>query len=251
MQVLQGVWKGGKAAQKLWRLTKGKGKNMLSDAGRKWKSMLVDSTTFKLGVSAVKIALGVLGIAAGALVLASNPIGWGIGIAAAIAGGLYAGAKLYGKIKDAKARAKAAEDILAGKTPPTEVGGVKALTPREHAAEEKTGYKKAKGPQTNLEETRQKAIEHANDVARRASAYAMTAGELRDALSHGDPEKVSTGLELTEHGVPVEQSVTNLSDQELHDSFMLLASINVTPEEAVSDSGQELIEKKLSKLEAL
>ena len=40
-------------------------------------------------------------------------------------------------------------------------------------------------------------------------------------------------------------------ERELHDAYLLLSSINVDPEEALSDSGQELIEKKLSKVEAM
>ncbi len=99
-QVLQGLWRGGKAVQKLCRLTWGRAKTMLSKRGQDWKSAIVSAEKFKGAVGAMKITLGALGIAAGALLIVSNPIGWGIGIAAAIAGGAYAGAKIAGKLKN-------------------------------------------------------------------------------------------------------------------------------------------------------
>lgn len=239
---LQGLWKGYKAGKKLWALTRGKGRRMLSGQGPLWKQAIVKAQRYKLAIAAAKTALGVLGIAAGALVLASNPVGWGIGLAAAIVGGGMAIAKIVGKVKDAKKRAQISEDIKAGK--PLESAVLPEIPKKELPG--------AAAP-TVREKSRKEAIEHANTVAREASDLGALAGTMRHALAAGgDWAIVPAAAELDEeHGVPIEQTLATDGQQQMHDSFMLLASIGVKAEEALSDSGQDLIEKKISLVEAL
>ncbi|WP_244927483.1 DUF4157 domain-containing protein [Nocardioides sp. W7] len=241
ISTLQGLWKGYKAGKKIWALSKGKGRDMLSTAGETWKAMILKAQKYKLAIAAAKTTLGVLGIAAGVLVLASNPIGWGIGLAAALIGGGMAIAKIVGKVKDAKKRAKISEDLKANK--PLEDALVPEIPKKDlpGAAEP-----------TVRQKTRKEAIQHANTVAREASDIGDLAGRLRAALTAGgDYNLVPAAVELSDHGVPVKESLATGPQQEMHDSFMLLSSIGVDAPVALSDSGQELIEKKISLVEAL
>ena len=269
-QVLQGMWRGGKAVMKLCRLAWGRASKMLSGRGTDWKQAIMSAEKYKAAIAALKVGLGALGIAAGALFLVSNPIGWGIGIAAAVAGGVWAGVKIAGKIKDATERRKAANDIAQGKKPAEAfdevTGGARdgsasasgtgpSKTPRK-AAGDKTGKGFAKekaGPKTGKADARSKAIEQADLVARMASSHARLAHELRTALRFGNKDLVAGALERAaqDKAFSLESSVEREEDRELHDSMLLLSSVNVDPDEALAESGQELIEKKLSKLEAM
>ena len=265
-QVLQGVWRGGKAVMKLCRLAWGRAATMLSERGALWKKAIQSAEKFKAAISATKIALGALGIAAGALLIVSNPIGWGIGIAAAIAGGVYAGMKIAGKIKNASDRRDAADRIAKGITPselfPGESGGnaiegPETAKPASSTPAKKTGSgfsnSKPAKVKTDKGEAHTKAVEQANELAREASAQARLADELRSALRGGDRVRVQRGIERSteETGFDRAKFLTADSDRELHDSFLLLSSINVDPDEALAESGQDLIEKKLSKVESM
>ncbi len=275
--VLQGAWRGGKAVMKLCRLAWGRASTMLSERGAQWKKAIVSAERYKAAIAALKITLGVLGIAAGALLIVSNPIGWGLGIAAAIAGGVYAATKIAGKISNARDRAKAAEQIAAGKRSEEVFGDVfepseaaeaqgeasmpdvfeprptpKAAAAAKAGAKRGTGFAKPQAkPATHAK--RGKAIEEANEVARLASAHAQLAGELRGALGAGDKVAVSQAIEhsVYDKNFKKDEALTAAEDRELHDSFLLLSSVNVDPDEALSESGQDLIEKKLSKTEAM
>ena len=73
-----------------------------------------------------------------------------------------------------------------------------------------------------------------------------------DALSHGDKDFVATHIEARANDPKWDLGVMQQDDdRQLYDAFMLLSSINVTPEEALAPTGQDLIEKKLSKAEAM
>lgn len=265
-QVLQGMWRGGKAVMKLCRLAWGRAAKMLSGRGPDWKQAIMSAEKYKAAIAALKVGLGALGIAAGALFIVSNPIGWGIGIAAAVAGGVWAAVKIAAKVKDANDRRKAANDIAQGKQPAAAfdeiTGGAgkstangKSKTPRKTDAEKAgTGHVKEKmGPKTGKADARSKALEQADLVARMASSHARLAHELRSALRFGNKNLVAGALERAAQDpvFSLESSVEREEDRELHDSMLLLSSINVDPDEALAESGQELIEKKLSKLEAM
>lgn len=266
VQVLQGLWRGGKAVQKLCRLSYGRGAKVYSAAGKRWKEAIKGSEKFKLGMAAVKTALGVLGIAAGALLIVSNPIGWGIGIAAAIAGGIAAGVKIKAKIDDAKKRTKISHEILSSGNAAGAVGAEAGVQAQRPAPTTKSaGAKKLKERErTDPDEIeRMKAIEHANEVGRRASEYAVIASEMRDALRNDDAigvddqgkrqylvHQVISTMEKNPQFDPT-NLLTPESNAEKYDAYQLLSSINVSDDEALSDSGQELIEKKLSKMESM
>lgn len=261
-QVLQGMWRGGKAVMKLCRLAWGRAATMLSGRGPDWKQAIMSAEKYKAAIAALKTGLGVLGIAAGALFLVSNPVGWGIGIAAAVAGGVWAAVKIAAKVKDANDRRKAADAIAKG-AKPAEVfddvtGGAKDA-PSSSAAKPKaeksgTGFVTGKmGPKTAKADNRTKAIENAEMVARMASSHARLAHELRSALRAGNKSLVAGALERAaqDKEFSLAHTLEREEDRELHDSMLLLSSINVDPDEALAESGQELIEKKLSKLEAM
>lgn len=258
VQVLQGLWRGGKAVQKLCRLSYGRGAKVYSEAGKRWKAAILGAERFKLGMAAVKTALGVLGIAAGALLIVSNPIGWGIGIAAAIAGGIAAGVKINAKINDAKNRTRISQEILASGDPESAVSSA-AGTRRGALTTKSAGAKKLTERERSKEEAeRLKAIEHANEVGRRASEYAVIAAEMRDALRNDD--RIGDGQYLVLQTIQTMERDPQLdpakllvpeSNAEKYDAYQLLSSINVSDDEALSDSGQDLIEKKLSKMEAM
>ncbi|WP_155993313.1 eCIS core domain-containing protein [Nocardioides sp. URHA0020] len=265
LQTAQGLWRSGKAVQKLCRLTWGRSKEMASERGTSsWKPAIVSAEKFKLGVGVLKTALGVLGIAAGALLIVSNPIGWGIGIAAALAGGVYAVGKIAAKISDAKTRTRIAEQIQAGGDADQVVGegGTKTASESKRNIAQKTAAtnrrsdKKRVGDKTEGEHhARNAAIEQANEVARLASSTALIASEMRDRMLWADDagqQGVWTALQSeSEKPTGAASLLPSVETKELYDAYMLLSSINVTREEAVSPTGQELIEKKLSKMESM
>jgi hypothetical protein len=271
LQTAQGLWRSGKAVQKLCRLAWGRSKDMYSTRGASsWKPAVLSAEKFKLGVGVVKTALGVLGIAAGALLIVSNPIGWGIGIAAAIAGGVYAATKIAAKISDAKTRTRIAEKIANGDDADAIVGeggistakGSKDKILAKTAKSNERSDRKAKGTKGEDDHhERNFAIERANEVARLASSTAVVASEMRDRMLWADDKgnervwgllKGAIGDASTvEAQDGLDMTWASESEKELFDAYMLLSTINVSREEAVSPMGQELIEKKLSKMESM
>ncbi len=218
---LQGLWKMYKATGKLMELGR---RSMLTADGHRWKERVGNREKWKLGVGALKVALGVLGIAAGALLIGSNPVGWALGIAAAAAGGAWALTKIAGKIRNLWERRKAKKEI------------------------EKRDPKGAK---------RKEAKVLADQVARECSTNARVAGEMVVALGTGDATVVAARNRAIEkmdamvgkaQGVELPRPTEN--DKRAHDSFSLLGVLNISPEEAQSLSGQERIEKKLSVAES-
>ena len=55
----------------------------------------------------------------------------------------------------------------------------------------------------------------------------------------------------SELGVPMTDLLDDMHDRALHDAYILLASIDVDPDVALSDSGLDIISRKLSKIDAL
>ena len=266
--VIQGSWRGGKAVMKLCRLTWGRGKEMLSSAGAKWKAVIMNAEKFKLAINALKIAAGALGIAAGALLIVSNPVGWAVGLAAAIAGGVYAAGKIAGKIKNTRDK-NASKKKLAGQGASSEAASSSEMVIEDDwdMAEYRTKRDMARPRGANISSEgaeyappekddstkRKEAIEMANAVARDASKNARVAGEMRAALSLGNKDAVASALNTIAQNpqANLAELLVAPADQELHDAVQLLSAINVDPDEALSDSGQDLIEKKLSKAEAM
>lgn len=214
---LQGLWRMYKAAGKLSSLAD---RSMYTPEGEKWKDRVVNREQWKLGVGGLKVLLGALGIAAGALLIASNPVGWAVGIAAAAAGGVWALSKIGGKISAMRDRRNARQEVL--KRDPD---GAKTKNAKELA----------------------------DQVARECSENARTAGAMVAALKVGDSNAVLQwranvrAMERTV-GVATPRAMVRPKDEDKRnfDSFSLLGVLNIEPEEALTPSGQERIEKKLS-----
>lgn len=212
-----GMWKVYNAAGKLWNLGK---QTIYTPKGESWKERVGNRLKWKAGVGTLKALLGGLGIAAGALAIVSNPVGWAVGLAAAIAGGAWAVTKIVAKISDYWQRRKKKKEI---------------------EQRDPDGSK------------RKQAKELADEVARELSVNAKTAGEMRGALQSGNAYNVQARLKA----IAAMQATVGKADaaalpkatqddKEQHDAVSLLAVLNIEPAEAKSPSGQERIEKKLS-----
>ena len=99
---------------------------------------------------------------------------------------------------------------------------------------------------------RSELLAQTNAAARAAVPAARLAGELIDALKKGDHEIVTAAVQkATETGMPMSMLLDDEADKMLHDAYVLLASIDVEPDVALSDSGLDIISRKLSKIDAL
>ena len=272
--VLQGSWRGGKAVMKLCRLTYGRGQKMLSAEGERWKAAFVSAEKFKAAINALKIVAGGLGIAAGALVIVGSPVGWALGLAAAIAGGVYAVSKIAAKTSNAREKSKARHEdrSKAEVSAPThadtvgeygrsyidlsekgyDLSKVKQAGP-QNARDQGEGFGGQEGEMREGEAERTAAIEEANRLAALASKNARTAAEIREAMGHGDQEFVMAALDAAAANpdADIAEMILALDDQRLHDAFQVLSAVNIDPDEALAASGQLLIEQKLSKAEAM
>lgn len=279
--VIQGAWRGGKAVMKLCRLVWGRAQTMYSPDGERWKQAIVAAEQFKAAVNGLKILAGGLAIAAGALIIAGSPIGWAIGIAAAVGAGALAISKIIGKVRNAWDKSKAAslegakleiglpEDVTMAQAE-GRVDVMEGLSnsgydtsqfiaagpqnePDRGEGFSSTGNESAGNASEDDAAARQAVIEEADRVAVLASKNATIAAELRHALSHGDKDLVSTALEAAseQEDFDMVSALIDPDDARLHDSFMLLSAINIDPDQALAASGQTLIEKKLSKAEAM
>ncbi len=264
----QGLWKSGSAASKLWKL-RGAGAEMLTQKGQEWKNRVKDREKSKLMMNSLKVIGSALGIAAGALLLASNPVGWALGIAGAITLGGLAAYKIYTKVKKYRRKQKnknsvrqamqseseqdAPEQALEGAEPEGEVdneggGG---------GGGEGSGMEQA--DPTKLSETQRKqGVDLANRVAQRASKSAKVAGEMITALKMSNPLNIVNALrggmklsDLKQFDNDDENQRVRQVDLQGMDAAALIKVLNIKPEEALSESGQELIEKKMSATDTL
>jgi hypothetical protein len=304
LQVMHGGYRLVRAIQKHSKIGS---LEMLSTDGQRWQQQMKSVEKVKAVIGGVKIALGVLGIAAGALFLASNPVGWAVGVAAAVAGGVYAATKIGLKLHEMYKVRQAARDLENGakaeeidgpvSRPAPEddlvpVGAAPAPAPVEaaapapasaqgdggrwasprrpapptpapyptdgfqaKAAAAKTAAKgKAKDKPTEAQEkNRSELLAKTNAAARQAAPAARLGGELIDALKSGDHQIVEAAMKLAaKYECPVSELLNGHPEEmALHDAYVLLAAIDVTPEVALSDSGLDIISRKLSKIDAL
>jgi hypothetical protein len=268
----QGLWQSGGAAKKLWAL-RGASLEMLSQKGEVWKNRIKDREKAKLGLNSLKVLGGALGIAAGALLIASNPVGWALGLAGALTLGGLAAYKIYQKVKkyhkkqknkDVVRQAMAAESAQAEQAVPqaeqpeldAQVGDASG---RDAPAMGGDGAEMAQADPANLSPgQRKQGVELANRVAQRASKSAKVAGEMIAALRMGNPtnlvKALSQGMKWSDFkhfdnddaDAPVQRV-----DVEALDAATLLNVLKITPSTALSPSGQELIEKKMSATDTL
>ncbi len=188
---LHGLWSARRHSQKLDE------KELKSDAAIKtWLPHIRSQLGWRKRLLSLKSIGGAIGIAAGALLIASNPVGWALGAAAAVVGTGFVVAKIVKRLHESYKRRKAQE-----------------------AAPPRAGL--------SAEELKQ----HGEELARKISKNAQVAGEMIDALrllqrGQADPEQTKTAL----------------------DAIQILAALGIRPDEALSASGQELLQLRLGRM---
>lgn len=258
----QGLWKSGKAISKLWKLSKSA--PMLTPDGERWKAHMKTKQKTKLGFNSLKVIGGALGIAAGALIIASNPVGWALGIAsAATVGGLMA-YKLWNKYKKSKRKQKAKagvrEHLLQEQEAARNLEDVENDNEGGAQGQDEAGMQGA-DPSKLDKAKRKQAVELGNRVAQETSKSGKIAGEIRSALGPRHDPMYAALIDSLEHKIPDHAYFrAHYKDPgcpvptyalRVHDAVVLLNTLNVTPEQAEAESGQELIEKKLSVSDSL
>lgn len=241
--VAQGLWKIVKSGRKLNKLSD---VAPLTEPGRGWKGFISGREQRKIGVNALKVAAGALGIAAGALFIVSNPVGWAVGIAAMVTGGVVAGFKLFQKIKKTW-KQRSAKKKMEGE------GGMDEL------ARPAPGDHKPGSPEE--QEARRKQVRAlADKVQAECSQGSRYASEMRGAIQGGDSDKGhfaraardtfrpdDADLSQTLASLPERTGLqVSVADLKAYDAMALLDILNVTKEEALSESGQDLIARKMS-----
>lgn len=255
----QGLWKSGKAASKLYSLSKSQ--PMLTAEGERWKARVKDREKTKLGLNALKVAASGLGIAAGALVIASNPVGWALGAAAAATLGALMGYKIYMKCKKAWRKRKAKHELREEGMP-----GLEELeNEQENGGENPQGQNEfiqnQQAPVDVDRGQRKRAVALGNLIALKTSKSAQVAAEMRAALQHYKHPHYSIFAKfMTENFASRDDVRKYYANKGLEfpeymlktiDAEVLIRVLNLTPEQVLSESGQELIEKKLSATDSL
>jgi len=257
----QGLWKAGKALSKWRKLSKSA--PMLTPDGDRWKAHIKDRQKTKVGLNTLKTIGGILGIAAGALIIASNPVGWALGVAAAATVGGLVAYKLYTKWKKTRRKQKAKvgvrQDMQLEQQAPPNLGMDHQNDGGGEPGRDNAGMQNA--DPTRLEQSKRKqAVELGNRVAQKVSKSGKVAGEIRHALSARHDRMVGMLMEVLEkkHFTPefirknnVKNYPFSQSVLKVHDALVMMSVLNLTPEVVESESGQELIEKKLSATDSL
>lgn len=188
---LHGFWSTRKHTKKLDEvdLTSAEAKN-------KWLPHIQSQLGWRKKLLGLKSIGGAIGIAAGALLLASNPVGWALGAAAAAVGTGFVIAKIVKKLADNYKLHKA-----------------QAAAPAK----------------ANLSADQLK--QHSEHLTRTISRNAEIAGEMIDAIRS-----------VRRHG-------TSPAQLELAtDAIKILEALGIREDEAMSSSGQELIQLRLSRM---
>lgn len=284
----------------LWPDTKSK---ILSGKGTGWNNRINGQKKVSAGISTLKILAASAGIIGGALLLASNPVGWAIALGGTIVSAGIAGAKLYKSIKskhEISERLKVNKEIdsyLGDEQPgftslsrmlvdqndpqnsydtfdPSEfmkpLGQPQQQTqqtkqlpeppqiqedPNEDVQEDQLDQlvvmgdfkypKKGIGP-NERDELKQKC----DEAKAQLDENANVAKEIREALKKGgesytkDGKKLEQELKTNSEATP--KSVFGEDSKQYSDAILLTEKIGVSVEEAVSGSGQQLMEKKIS-----
>jgi hypothetical protein len=257
----QGLWKSGKAISKLRKLSKSA--PMLTEDGDRWKARIKDREKTKLGLNTLKTIGGALGIAAGALVIASNPVGWALGVAAAATVGGLAAYKLYTKWKKSRRKQKAKQSVRAEmeqeQDQHADMPGLEAIPEQGEQEQDEAGMQDA-DPSKLDKAKRKQASELGNRVAQKVSKSALVAGEMRAALAGRADPMYDAMVDTLDKKQLTHEFVRDNNKKDYpfprhvlkaHDALVMMSVLNLTPEEVESESGQELIEKKLSVTDSL
>lgn len=252
----QGLWQSGSALGKLWKLRGGGSSEMLTARGQTWKNQVKDREKTKLMMNTLKVIGGALGVAAGGLLIASNPVGWALGIAGAVTLGGLAAYKIFTKYKKYKRKQQAkssARGEMAQAAPPSPE---EAVAGPQEGGEQGGGMEQA-DPSKLSEDKRKQGVELGHRIAQKASKSGKVAGEMIASLRGGNPNNIIKALSAGTKWGDLKQydhegdDVPRQVDLQAVDAAALLKVLNITPSEALSESGQELIEKKMSATDTL
>ncbi len=223
---VQAAYHGGKAIG-TWKAAAAAAKDIKTAAGQRWHQRAVNRAQAKTALQGVKLAAAAIGVAAGVLALVSNPVGWAIGIAAAVTMGAIALGKLGGKVKRAYDQKQAAKKVDAKK-----------------AEEDKNPAEKEGLPSADaIDDPKRKRVRGmADEAAALCSTNAAIAREMRGAVGKG--QKAFRNFHAAAASSPDEIA-------EYRDALIVLGVLDVTEDQAASESGQELVENKLSAVSGL
>lgn len=236
----RGIWKFGKAAGKLMSLNDVRA---VTPRGQAWLARAKDREKAKMKISAFKTVLGAAGIAAGALLLASNPIGWAIGLGAAVVGGVSLAVTLANKYRQKQADDKMKAEMQKQQKENANKVDHEKVTPATQAKVAQATDEAAAAISSNLEMGFQikealLAADHryAEPVYGRAAEKDAWWGE-----GVPFPTVSATMLRLQQISkAPTPPEFTAL------DAVMILSALNLDRNEAIGAEGPQLIQDKLS-----
>lgn len=282
----------------LWPDTKSK---ILSGKGSGWNNRIMNQKKVSAGISTLKILAASAGIVGGALLLASNPVGWAIALGGTIVSAGIAGAKLYKSIKSKREisnRLKVNKEIdnylgnekpglsslsrmmvdendpqnsydtfdpkefmkpLGQNTPETKQ--IQQSQPQvqedpneevqENQLDELVVMGEFKYPKKGIGPNERDELKQKCDEAKaQLDENARVAADMRTALMKGGASYTKDGKkleqELKNNSEATPKSVFGEDSKQYSDAILLTERIGVSVEEAVSSSGQQLMEKKIS-----
>ena len=244
----RGLWKLGKSVKRLSNLSD---VNPMTAEGRMWLARAKNRAKNKAAISGFKTVLGGLGIAAGALLLASNPIGWAIGLGAALLGGVATLASLRNKANQVK-------------TDQADKGGMSAEQQVKVADAQRDGAVRERLAAPGEKKKARQATAEATAALHSNLQVGM---QIHDALVAGgdDVAAKAAGLgrrygqdELPFAPAVLRKWTANLPDTPFpsmaafraFDALMVCKAMGISKQEAVSPSGAELVQQKLSAADA-
>lgn len=231
------------ATSKLWPNTKSK---LHSTRGQAWRARIMERQKVKSAMQTLKLLAAGIGIAGGVLVLASNPVGWALGIAAAAVGGAFALGKVVHTIRDTYKRRKGRKEL--------EKNGELGLSKQELDEREKRTTSQdqdQKDPKKSVsQEERDRVKDMADRVAAMVSQNAKVAREMHLAAKNGEQPFLEEKARLSRLNVREVPDIGQMSTeaQEYFDVGILAKLLNLDVKQVGSSSGTELLESKISAL---
>ncbi|MCU1495648.1 MAG: hypothetical protein JWO62_3412 [Acidimicrobiaceae bacterium] len=220
--------------------------------GQRWKSHVRSQELGRGAVNAAKFAAGGFAAAAGGLLAAGmGDMGFKVGLAGAVLGGVLALGKIGSKISDMWKQRQAKREV-------EKSGGV------DHLLAEQTPAQQARDP------GRRNEVHGQSDKMQAShSPNAKIAGEIIAAMRGGRMRLVAEARQVRKQlSLTSDHTFTRVNEYwtkkarpksrqvgapelKLHDAWSILTALNVSPEEAKSESGQDLIQRKLSVAESV
>lgn len=265
LTVLEGLYKGFKEARSLHKLIWMK---TLSSKGEIWRKFIRNKKGARLAVQGVKVALGSVAIAANVMSGGAT-----LGAASAVAGLGMLGTKMALNYQNRK-KASVERKKMFGNTMDEAHDSGKIV--KNHTPEEQ---EKRKSQPLNMDPSKENPldrIEAGNLVKRKSSEVSRVSGEIVDVLKSNNFEeevkqdgsgtiqalvgKTKVGftskiMSLFSKNEKEEKERKEANDaldklepnkKEYYDAFEIIRALKITKSEAVSPSGQELMESKIS-----